>query len=182
MIIERRAIHEIQTELNLISQKCNFQGNWTSLCIQFFSHNEQKIPHISPNYKDFALGLLYYVIRHNNKIVNREYFQYSVINKVGTREDIFKIYRKLCEKFETPDPINYKVLWDKIAEFLKSKFDYVIDLNEYDRLIVLNSPEKFSQIRGLNDLFFNAQKIPRRYLLKQLRPCIIRALSEIQLL
>ncbi len=184
MITQRRAIPEIQGELNLINQKCGFERNWTALCVQFFTINEQKIPHIPFSYKEFSIGLLYYIIRMHDKSINREYFLHSVISKAGVRQKIiFKIYRELCVKFGTPpDQIDYDVMWKNIAEYLEKKYQYETDWNEFEGLTNKYPQKKFSQIRGLKTLFYRAQKSPKLYLQNQIEQFIINSFSEMKLL
>ncbi|MDH3313359.1 MAG: hypothetical protein OEM28_09485 [Nitrosopumilus sp.] len=174
---------EIQTTLNLISQRCDFQKNWTSSCVQFFSKNEEKLPHIPFSYKEFSLGLLYYIIRNYNKKINREYFLYSVIRKMNSRQkNVFKIYRNLCEKFGSPSKqIDYDSLWQNIAQYLQMHH-YELDFDEYHRLTKIHPAKKFSQIRGLRTLFHTAQKSPKKYTEKQIEGHIINSFLEMRLL
>lgn len=184
MIIQRRAISEIQMELKIISQKCHFQKDWTDICIQFFSKNEEKIPHIPFSYREFSLGLLYYTIRNHDKSINREYYLYSVISKIGSRQKkVFKIYRDLCEKFSAPsDQIDYNTMWKNIGNYLQQNYNYEIDYKEFQRLIKKYPAKKFSQMRGLKILFNRAQELPKRYSEKEIENFIKISFSEMQLL
>ena len=129
MLIERRAIYQIQTELKKIDHICGFEYDWVTPCIQFFSKNEDLMPHIPFSYKDFSLGLLYYIMRKNSSSITHDYFLFSVITKMKVRpKNIFKIYRKLCYKFGAPQTqIDYSVLLNKVIDFLKIEYHYKVD-------------------------------------------------------
>lgn len=111
MLVERRAIYEIQAELKKISQKCRFEHDWANRCIQFFSENESKIKYVSPSYEIFSTGLLFYIIRRSNIQITMDYFSIKVLQQIKVnRKKVYSVYRKLCVQFGDPEKVNFKML------------------------------------------------------------------------
>lgn len=180
MLIERRAIYQIQAELKKIGTKCDFERDWITPCIQFFSKNESKIQYVSPSYQIFSFGLLYYVMRIIDNSITMGYFSVHVLdkNKIYKRK-VLPVYRKLCIEFRLPEGLNFVVLANKTIDYLNktnSNFQSAgIEPFDYSFMHPMRNKE-------FSEYLYSLQNRPRKIEKNELRDLVVEAYKNIKLL
>lgn len=180
MLVERRAIYEIQSELKKISQKCNFEHDWNNLCIQFFSKNEQKIKYVSPSYEIFSVGLLFYIIRRQNFQITMDYFSISVLQKINVnKKKTYQVYKKLCKQFGEPEKVNYKSFVNNTINFLnnsKTAFQ-LIGIKQFESEFI--SPMKSKEF---SSFLYSHQVKPVLFTKDKMHELVLYAFNSMKLL
>jgi hypothetical protein len=180
---QRRAIYQIQTELKLISQKCQFKRDWVNDCIVFFSQRQGQIKHIPYSYKVFSLGLLYYVIRNIDNSVLLDFYLRNVARKCAAAKThkITRVYNNLVRLFGQPKKLDYKVIPMQIIEHLKVKYPDLKDILESQENDVSYSPYAMSA-RELSQSLYSYLKKYKTYQKKDIFEMIKKAFVDIQIL
>lgn len=180
MSVERRAIYQIQAELKQISVKCDFERDWITPCIQFFSKHESKIQYVSPSYQIFSYGLLYYIIRTIDNSITMGYFSVHVLHKNEIPErKVLPVYRKLYMEFGRPEGLNFAVLANKTIDYLN------LNNSNFKSIGIQSLPHTIMhviRIKEFSEYLYSLQNRPRKIEKNELHGLVIEAYRNIKLL
>ena len=179
----RRATYQIQAELKLASQKCQFKQDWVVHCVRFFSQHEQQIKHIPYSYKTYSLGLLYYVIRTMDNSIPLDFYYRNVVQKSATAKfhHIRDIYRDLCWKFGNPKKMDSTSLQSRIVEFLSIKYPLLKGVIDIEKNEIQYSPLA-TNVNQVNTILFRNLKKYKVCQKKELRQMVRNAFTSMQIL
>lgn len=179
----RRATYQIQAELKLANQQCQFKRDWVTHCVQFFSRNETQIEHIPYSYKIFSLALLYYVIRSVDNSIMLDFYNKNVVKKCAPRNvrQIRPIYKKLCWLFGHPKEIDSAPLQHQIVEFISEKHPDLKAVLDLEKNEIRYSPH-IANDKQLNAMLFPHLKKYRVCQKKELYQVIRKAFADMQIL